>query len=75
MIISNSQGVWPGFSLRSTTQHLWVMWIDWQNKMSHGCLTGRPYPRDTRETQLSPSCTDFSHSSHVQGTCFTSREA
>ena len=22
--------------------------------MSHGCLSGRPYPRDTRETQLSP---------------------
>ena len=27
----------------------------WQNRMSHGCLAGRPYPRDTRETQLSPS--------------------
>ena len=27
----------------------------WQNRMSRGCLTGRPYPRDTRETQLSPS--------------------
>ena len=26
----------------------------WQNRMSHGCLAGRPYPRDTRETQLSP---------------------
>ena len=23
--------------------------------MSRGCLAGRPYPRDTRETQLSPS--------------------
>ena len=23
--------------------------------MFRGCLTGRPYPRDTRETQLSPS--------------------
>ena len=23
--------------------------------MFHGCLAGRPYPRDTRETQLSPS--------------------
>ena len=23
--------------------------------MSRGCLTGRPYPRDIRETQLSPS--------------------
>ena len=27
MIISNSQGVWLGFSLRSTPQHLWVMWV------------------------------------------------
>ena len=23
--------------------------------MSHGCLAGSPYPRDTHETQLSPS--------------------
>ena len=29
--------------------------IVWQNRMFRGCLTGRPYPRDTRETQLSPS--------------------
>ena len=27
MIISNSQGVWLGFSLRSTPQYLWVMWV------------------------------------------------
>ena len=27
----------------------------WQNSMSRGCLAGRPYPRDTRERQLSPS--------------------
>ena len=43
--------------------------------MYRGCLTGRPYPLDTLETQLFPSCTDSSHSSNVQGTCFTSREA
>ena len=36
---------------------------------------GRPYSRDTRENQLSPSYPDSLHSSHVQGTCFTSREA
>ena len=27
----------------------------WQNKIFHKCLAGRPYPRATRETQLSPS--------------------
>ena len=30
--------------------------------MSRGCLAGRPYPRDTRETQLSPSYPNSSHS-------------
>ena len=29
------------------------------SRVSHG----KPYPRDTRETQLSPSCPDSSHSS------------
>ena len=43
--------------------------------MFRGCLAGRPYPRDTRENQLSPSCPYSSHSSHVQGTCITSRDA
>ena len=37
--------------------------------MFHECLAGRPYPRATRETQLSPSYPDSSHSNHVQGTC------
>ena len=37
-------------------------------------LTARPYSRDTCENQLSPSCPESSHSSHVLGTCFTSRE-
>ena len=31
--------------------------------MSCGCLAGRPYSRDTRESQLSPSYLDSSHSS------------
>ena len=31
--------------------------------------------RDTRKNQLSPSCPNSLHSSHVQGTCITSREA
>ena len=39
------------------------------------CLTGKPYLRDTRKTQLPPSYTDSSHSSYVQGICFTSQEA
>ena len=43
--------------------------------MFHECLVGRPYPRATRKTQLSPSCLDSSHSSHVQSTCIISRDA
>ena len=43
--------------------------------MFHGYLTRRPYSRDTCENQLSPSYPDSLHSSHVQGTCFTSWEA
>ena len=39
------------------------------------CLAGRPYMRATRETQLSPSCPDSSHSNHVQGTCIISWDA
>ena len=35
----------------------------------------KPYLWDTHEIQLSPSCPDSSHSSHVQGTCITSRDA
>ena len=31
--------------------------------MSHWCLVGRPFPQDTRKTQLSPSCPNSSHSS------------
>jgi len=38
---------------------------NWQNRMFCGYLAGRPYPQDTRENQLSPSCPDSSHSSHV----------
>jgi len=48
---------------------------DWQNRMLCGYLARRPYPWDTRENQLSTSCPDSSHSNHVLGTCFTSREA
>ena len=46
-----------------------------QNRMFCGYLARMPYQQDTRKNQLSPSYLDFSHSSHVQGTCFTSREA
>ena len=45
----------------------------WQSGKKE-CFAGRPYPWNTRENQLSPSCPNSSHSSHVQGTCFTSRE-
>ena len=47
----------------------------WQNRMFRGCLAGRLYLRDTCENQLSPSCPNSSHSSHVQGTWITSRKA
>ena len=47
----------------------------WQNRMFRGCLAGKPYPRDTYENQLSPSCPNSSHSNHVQGICITSRDA
>ena len=47
----------------------------WQKRMFRGYLAGGPNPRDTHETQLSSSCPDSSHSSHVQGTCITSWDA
>ena len=43
--------------------------------MFRECLAGSPYPRATHETQLSPSCLDSLHSSHVQGTCIISWDA
>ena len=46
-----------------------------QNIMFCECLAGRPYPQNTSENQLSPSCPDSSYSSHVQDTCITSRDA
>ena len=46
-----------------------------QNRMFRKYLAGKPYPRDTHENQLFPSCPNSSHSSHVQSTCCTSREA
>ena len=47
----------------------------WQNRMFCECLLGKPYSRASCETQLSPSCPDFSHSRHVRGTCITSWDA
>ena len=47
----------------------------WQNRMFHGYLARRPYPWDTHKIQLSLSCPNSSHSSYVQGTCITSRDA
>ena len=43
--------------------------------MFRGYLAGRPYPQDTHENQLSPSCPDSLYSSHVQGTSITSQDA
>ena len=47
----------------------------WQNRMFRGYLARRPYPWDTHKIQLSLSCPNSSHSSYVQGTCITSRDA
>ena len=47
----------------------------WQNRMFHGYLARRPYLWDTHKIQLSLSCPNSSHSSYVQGTCITSRDA
>ena len=49
--------------------------IVWQNRMFCRYLARRLYPRDTRKTQLYPSCPNSSHSSHVQSTCITSLDA
>ena len=43
--------------------------------MFHGYLVRRLYLWDTRKNQMSPSCPDSSHSSHVHGTCITLRDA
>ena len=45
------------------------------SRESRGNLAGRPYPWNIRKNQLSPSCPDSSHFSHVQGTCITSQDA
>ena len=45
----------------------------WQSSKKE-CFVGRPYLWNTCENQLSPSCPDFSHSSHEQDICITSQE-
>ena len=86
--INNSQDLWLGFSLRSTPQHMWVMWvyivwiriecisIDSSTKQNVSQVSyGKALPaRHSRNTAVS-ICSDSSHSSHVQGTCITSRDA
>ena len=66
--LSLSRVVARVFSLKSTPQHMWVMWVyivwveTWciryknlQNRMFRGYLARKPYPLDTRENQLSSS--------------------
>ena len=86
--ISNSQGLWLGFSLKSTPQHLWVMWvyIMWLQKV---CIRQHSQAKQnvsrvsrrkallasySRNTAIS-ICLYSSHSSHVQDTCIISRDA
>ena len=75
------------FSLKSTPQHMWVMWvyIVW---VETGCIK---YDKLVKQNVSQVSCGkalparhsqkpaiiiyhDFSHFSHVLSTCFTSRE-
>ena len=88
MIISNSQGLWLGFSLKSTPQLLWVMivYIVWVQKM---CIRqenlvkqnvllvsrGKALPASYLRNTTISIYLDSSHSSHVQGTCIISRDA
>ena len=75
------------FSLKRTPQHLWVMWvyIVW---LGTGCIRydklakqnvsrvyrGKALPARHSQKPAITICYDFSHSSHVLSTCFTSRE-
>ena len=86
--ISNSQGLWLGFSFRRTPQHIWVMWvyIVWiriecisidssakQNVSWESC--GKALPARHSRNIVVSICLDSLHSSHVQGIYITSRDA
>ena len=84
--IFNSQGLWLGFSLKSTLQHMWVMgvyivWVDivcirYDRLAKQNILrVSRWKALPARHNQLSPSYPDSSHSNHVLGTYFTSWES
>ena len=68
MTISNTQGVWLGFSLRSTPQHLLVMWvyIVWVQKVcirltvKTECLASVSWEGLTRELLAKHSCRHLS---------------
>ena len=75
------------FSLKSTTQHMWVMWvyIVWVETwcIRYDKLEKQNALRVSHKKALSVRhlqkpvitiCHDSSHSSHVQGTCFTLQE-
>ena len=76
------------FSLRSSPSHLWVIWV-YIMRVQKVCIKqyklaeqnvsrvscGKALPaRYSRDTTVSIYI-DFSHSSHVQGTCIFSRDA
>ena len=76
------------FSLKSTLLRIWVMWVNivcvetgciryekWakENVLRVSCQKALPV-RHSRKPAIT-ICHDSSHSSHVQGTCFTSRES
>ena len=86
--ISNSQVFLLGFSFRSSPLHLWVIrvYIVWvqkvcirqyslaEQKVSQVSRGKSLYARYSRNIAVS-ICIDSLHSSHVQGTCFLSRDA
>ena len=85
--ISNSQGLWLGFSLRSTPQHMWLMgvYIVWVQKVCirQDNLAKQNVSRVSRRKALLASYSrniavsiypDSLHSSQVQGTCIISQD-
>ena len=88
MTISNTQGVWLGFSFGSTPQHLWVMWvyIVWVQKVCirQYRLAEQNVSQVSHEKALPVNysrntgvaiCPDSSQSNHVQGTWLTLQDA
>ena len=86
--ISNFQDLWLGFSLRSTPQYLWVMWVqivqaqkvciknDSLTKQNVSWVScGKALPASYSRNTIVSIYPNSLHSSHVQGTCIISQDA